>query len=399
MPDFAYVAKDENGVTVRGTLTAPSEFELGDKLSAMGYLLVYSQPSKWFHDFSIERISRKDLISFTVHLSTVISAGIPLLTGLMDMSEQTEKKRFRRVIEDLARNVQGGSSLSQAMGKHPRVFSELYVNMISAGETTGNIEGVLNDLIDFLGWQDDLAAEVTQALIYPIVILGAGILLVFFLLSFVLPRFMLIFQKAKVTLPLPTRILLGLSHFFSNYWYFIALAIVGIAFILRYTANTKRGRLLIDRIKLNIPIFGPLVRKVALSRFSHYMASLLKAGIHITEALWVAERVIGNAVLARVIRQALIRVEEGESLSDCLRQSGEFPKLIVRMLAIGEKTSSLEMTLTKASEHYDKEVPYTIKKIFSIFEPVIIVLIGVIVVGIALSMFLPMYQMIRLMSH
>jgi type IV pilus assembly protein PilC len=399
MPEFTYKAVDAQGREVKGALNAPSELELEDRLREMGLTLVRARPETGVSLFSFERITRKDLISFTLHLSTVLSAGIPLLTGLRDMAEQTTKRRLRQVIEQIAEDVRAGASLSEALGRHPKVFSELYVNMVHAGEASGNVEGVLNELTAFLEWQDDLAASVTQALLYPIVILVAGVMLVFFLLSFVLPRFLDVFAKAKVQLPLPTRILLGISGFFARYWLLLLLLAAGLVVLVIRLKRTPRGAMLWDRFKLNLPIFGGLIRRVALSRFAHHMGTLLKAGIDITEALWVAERVIGNAVLAQIIRNALVRVREGEPLSRTLEQSGEFPPLIVRMFQIGERTSSLELTLSKVSEHYDKEVPVTIKRIFSIFEPVVIVFLGAVVVGIALSMFLPMYQMIRLMSR
>ncbi len=398
MAVYSYTAKDQNGQTVKGVLNADDMDHLYHQLSQKGAFLIKARPRTRLSDITFERITRKDLISFTVHLSTIFSASIPLDVGLKDVADQTEKEKFRRIIEDVAKNVSEGAALSDALNKHPRVFSELYVNMIAAGEAGGNVEEVLNDLIDFIGWQDDLAADVKQALVYPLVILGAGILLIFFLLAFVLPRFLFVFQKAKVVLPLPTRILLFVSSFFAEYWLFIAAGMISAFFLFRFVMSTERGRYFIDSVKLKLPVFGSLIRKIALSRFSHYMGTLLKAGLDIIETLWVAERVIGNSVLARIIRNALVRVKEGESLSYCLEQSGEFPPLIIRMLAIGEKTSSLEMTLEKVSKHYDKEVPYTIKKIFSLLEPLLIIFLGLIVVGIALSMFLPMYQMIRLMS-
>ncbi|MBN2054315.1 type II secretion system F family protein [bacterium] len=397
--DFAYTAIDMQGRTVKGVMAADSERQLHGKLRDLGYMLLDLDPVRASFSLTFERINRKDLISFTVSLSTVLSAGIPLLTGLRDIEAQTDKAGFRRIIQDVARNVAAGAGLSEALSKHPRVFSPLYVNMVAAGERTGNIEEVLNDLIASLSWQDDLAAEVKQALIYPAVLFSAGCLLVFFLLSFVLPRFLVVFQKAKVELPLPTRILLAISYLFSHYWYVVLLAIAALFIGYRLILRNDAGRLFVDRFILRIPIFGALIRKVALSRFAHYLAALLRAGVDIIEALWVAERVIGNAVLARVIRLSLIRVKEGESLSGCLAQSGEFPSLITRMIGIGERTGALEMALVKVSQHYDKEVPYTIKKIFAIFEPLIIVFLGFLVVGIALSMFLPLYQMIRLMSR
>ncbi len=274
MPEFTYKAVDAQGREVKGALNAPSELELEDRLREMGLTLVRARPETGVSLFSFERITRKDLISFTLHLSTVLSAGIPLLTGLRDMAEQTTKRRLRQVIEQIAEDVRAGASLSEALGRHPKVFSELYVNMVHAGEASGNVEGVLNELTAFLEWQDDLAASVTQALLYPIVILVAGVMLVFFLLSFVLPRFLDVFAKAKVQLPLPTRILLGISGFFARYWLLLLLLAAGLVVLVIRLKRTPRGAMLWDRFKLNLPIFGGLIRRVALSRSAHHMGTL-----------------------------------------------------------------------------------------------------------------------------
>ena len=398
MPEYQYIAVDDSGNSKRGTMFVENEQYLESKLKEMGYILVKAEEIKTTGFSLFERINRKDLIQFTVHLSTILDAGIPLLVGLRDIASQTQKRKMRYIIDDIANRIEAGASLSEAMSEHSNVFSELYVNMIYAGEKTGNLEEVLNDLIDFLSWQDELAANVKQAMIYPAVILVAGMLLILFLLSFVLPRFLIVFKKAKVQLPLPTRVLLTLSSFFEKYWIFVILFLISLIVIVKLLLKTEKGRYFFDSIKLKLPIFGSLIKKVALSRFAHYMASLLKSGVDIVESLWVAERVIGNAVLARVIRESIMRVKDGEPLSACLSESGHFPPLIVRMIQIGESTGTIDTTLTKVSEHYDKEVPYTIKKIFAIFEPLMIILLGAVVVSIALSMFLPMYQMIRIMS-
>ncbi len=400
MPTYYYNAKNEAGATVSGHLSAINELDLEERLQNRGLFLISAKPgSAKPLDVSFERINRKDLITFTIHLATVLSAGVPMLTGLEDLCNQTEKEKFRLVIEDLLYLVQSGLSLSEALERHPEVFSELYVNMVRAGEATGNVEGVLKDLVSFLEWQEELSSNILQALIYPSVLLGAISMLVIFLFTFVLPRFVEIFQKSDMPLPMMTRIVLGISSIFTSYWYILLVLIISSLAGYRLLKGSDWGRYFIDRVKLNLPIFGQLIRKIALSRFSHHLGALTRAGVDITQSLWIAEKVIGNEVLSRVIRNALVRLKEGERLSVSLSASGEFPPLILRMLAIGEQTGSLEMTLEKVSQYYDREVPATIRRIFAIIEPVIIIVLGLVIIGIAISVYVPLYQMVRLMPQ
>ena len=399
MPSFTYKAKNEYGKTIKGTLIASNEDQLAASLDQIGLYLISAKKTTIAASYlSWESIKRKDLITFTVHLSTTLSAGIPILQSLQDLIEQSEKPRFKNIIEDVSRNIQAGSSLSEALSKHPKVFSELYVSMVKAGETTGNVDKVLNDLVAFLEWQELLAMDVKQATIYPAFVLSAVISLVVLLMTFVFPRFTVIFERTNAPLPLPTRVVMGISHFTTSYWFIIVLLVMALIVSHRLAVKTPGGRYLFDKLKLKLPVFGNLLRKIALSRFSHHFGALLKAGVEIYHSLMVTEKVVGNTVIAKVISSARDYISAGESLSESLKKGNEFPSLVIRMIAIGESSGNLDKTLGKVSQYYDREVPITIKKVFAVFEPIVIASLAVVVLGMALSMFLPLYQMLNLVG-
>ena len=399
MQSFTYRAKDEHGKTIRGTLIAVNEDQLAITLDQMGLYLISAKKTKVAESYlGWEKIKRKDLITLSVHLSTTLSAGIPILQALQDLIEQTEKPRFKKIMEDISRHIQAGSSFSEALSKHPKVFSELYVSIVKAGETTGNLEKVLNDLVTFLEWQESLAMDVKQATIYPAFVLSAVICLVILLMTFVFPRFTVIFEKTNVPLPLPTRVVMGISHFITSYWFIILLLVTAMAISYRLVVKIPRGRYFFDKLKLKLPVLGNLLRKIALSRFSHHFSALLKAGVEIYHSLMVTEKVVGNTVIAKVISSARDYISTGETLSESLKKGNEFPSLVIRMISIGESSGSIDKTLDKVSQYYDREVPVTIKKVFAIFEPIVIATLAVIVLGMALSMFLPLYQMLSLVG-
>jgi len=399
MPNFTYKARDEAGKTIKGTLIAENEEELAQALDRMKLYLVSAFPIKADKlQISRVKVKRKELISFTVHLAITVSAGISLLQGLQDLMEETEQSGFKKVVEDIRGNIIAGSSLSESLERHPRVFSELYVSIVRAGEVTGNMEVVLSDLVKFLEWQEELASSVKQATIYPAFILGAVSLLIVLLMAFVFPRFAVIFENTNVPLPTPTRIVMSISHIFTRYWWCLILGIAGTIGGYRVLANIPAGRLIFDRFKLNFPVFGELLRKIAISRFAYYLGTLYKAGIGISQSLLVVERVVGNAAIAKAISVARDQVVSGESMSKALGNSNEFPSLVIRMIKVGESTGNMDGTLAKVSQYYDREIPATIKKVFAIFEPMIVAFLAFVVLGMALSMFLPLYQIMGLVG-
>ncbi|MFQ5863069.1 MAG: type II secretion system F family protein [Candidatus Brocadiales bacterium] len=404
MPQYNYTAIDDYGKATQGTLVAGDEEELATNLSLMGYYLLTATETKEKkkakvkaqkgpkRTFSIGRVKPREVITFTHHLSTVLSAGIPIIQGLDDLVEQTPDARFKGILTEIRDDVQAGSNLSDAMAKHPKAFSELYVNILRAGETTGELDKVLAELGRFMEWQEEMRANVKQITIYPIVVFSAVVLLVGYLFTFVFPKFIKILEQLNVPLPLPTLIVMAISDFMRNNWYFVLIGIAGTIATINVIIRFPWGRYAFDRFKLGVPIFGTLFRKIALSRFSHFMALLYSAGVDILQSLSVVEKVVGNEVIARVINRAREQVRAGRRLSEPLRASKEFPPMVVRMVEIGEISGQLDKTLQKVSEFYDREIPQTVKKVFSAFEPIMILTLAGIVLLVALSMYLPLYS-------
>ena len=398
MPVFAYKARDASGRETEGVLEAENSGVLVERLGELGYVVTKvsrAKAAKAKGKVRGKKVKRRDLITFTIHLGTVLSAGVPLLTGLQDLARETEKPNFKRVIQDVTAQVENGSMLADAMATHPQVFSQLYVSMVRAGEATGRVDEVLDRLVPYMEWQEELASKIREAIAYPAVVITVITGVIIFLFVFPIPRFASIFKKYDMKLPLPTRIVIGISKFLINYGVYAFAGLVAVFFILRtLVKKTKTARRLWDKFKLKLPLFGTLVRKVALSRFSHTLSALYRAGVEITECLRIVEQVIGNVILANVVHEAHDRIRAGGSMPEALAESGEFPSLVLRMVSIGDETGELDMTLEKVSLYYDREVPYTIRRIFAIAEPLIIVSMGLIVGTVALSVFLPLYGMI-----
>jgi type IV pilus assembly protein PilC len=400
VPRYEYSAIDDYGKKVRGTLLAPDEIGIRDALASMGlHLLQAVERSAGANLFSFRvKIRRSDIIQFTYHLKTLLGAGISIVVALGDLAEQSEHPLLREVILDVRRNVQAGAGLCESFALHPEAFPESYVSIVRAGETTGNLEGVLADLAEFLTWQEELAGTIRQATYYPLTVVSAVMGLVFILFTFVFPRFIKIFQAAQVELPLPTRIVIAISTFFRDYGIYLLASIVLAYVALRLYRRTEAGRLRVDAWKLRIPLVGPMIRSIEISRFSHFLGLLFRAGVETVHSLWVVERVIGNRVIASVVRTAREELTAGGSLSAALGKSGEIPPMVVRMLSAGESSGRLDDTLSNVSKHYDREVPKTIKKTFAILEPAIVIFLAVIVLGAALSFFLALYKMVGAMG-
>jgi len=302
------------------------------------------------------------------------------------------------VLRDVRRNVQSGATLSSAFALHGDIFPEVFVSIIRSGEATGNLDGVLKDLNRFMAWQEELAKTIRQATYYPATVVCMVGGLVVLLFTVVFPRFLSIFKGAVVELPLPTRIVIAISEFFRDKGPYLALALVLGIVALRMYNRTEAGRLRVDGWKLRIPLVGEVIRSIEMSQFAHFTASLFRAGVEMTQALAVVEKVIGNRVIAAVIRRAREELIAGGGLSVALHKSGEFPPMVVRMVSAGESSGNLDATLENVSAFYDREVPAVVKKTFAVLEPAMTILLAVVVLGAALSFFLALYEMIGSMG-
>jgi general secretion pathway protein F len=351
-------------------------------------------------DFSLtlltERISPQDLALLTRQLSTLVGAGLPLVDCLSALVEQVESARIKRMLSQVREQVTEGTSLADALKGHPRVFSDLYINMVRAGEASGSLDIVLLRLADYTENYAALRDKVRSALTYPVLmgVVGAGIL--FFLLSYVVPKVTKLFSENQATLPLMTTILLAISGFLQEYWWLVLGTVVMIAVSIRVSTRTPAGRLRFDRFTLAIPYVGKLVKKVALARFARTLSTLLTSGITLLNALDIVKNVVSNTVLSNAIDDARSSIREGQNIAPPLKKSGLFPAMLVHMIAVGEKSGELESMLAKAADAYDREVESSVTAITSILEPVMILVGGGVVLFIVMAILLPIFELNQL---
>lgn len=399
MPAYTYRARDDAGRAVAGILEAPSEGELDSSLRNQGLYVISVREqapprTKSAKAASVGRISRRDLVLFTVHLATILGAGISLAEGLREFAKEAPNPKMRAVAEGILEAVENGALLSEAMSRMPKTFPEVYVAMVKAGEASGHLDQVLMDLVASVEWQDGLVRQVRQASIYPLLLLSALFGLTTLLFTFVLPRFAAILTKTGAPLPLPTKIVLGLGNFMQANWQTVFLGIFALVVGYRFVLSFPAGRFLMDRVKLRLPIFGNIILKVALGRFAHHMETLHRAGVDFVVTLTVVERVVGNAAIARAVAQVRERVMAGMSFTDALRSTGRFPPLVLRMIGSGELSGTLDDSLAKVTQYYNREVPEAVRQLFTFLEPAMIACLTVVVLGAILSVYLPIYTIL-----
>ncbi len=403
MPVYEYNALNSKGKTVTGIIDADSSKTARLKLRKSGIFTTElkentrtstKEPTK---DISIstllKKVKQQDISIMTRQLSTLVGAGLPLLEALTALVDQTNNPFLKKVIATVRERVNEGSTLADALSEHPRVFSRLFSNMVRAGESSGALEIVLLRSADYTESQLALRNKIWATLAYPILMLLIGSGVLFFLLTFVIPIVTGIFSDLEQTLPLPTLILISISDFLSKVWWIIILAIVGFIFWIKKYVRTSRGRVVIDRIKLKLPLFGNLINKIAISRFSRTLQILLSTGVNILDSLDIVKTIVNNEVLAEVIETAKENIREGEDIAPPLERSGLFPPIVIHMIAIGEKSGRLEEMLSRVSDAYDNEVQTTIQGITSLLEPLMILVMGLVVGFIVISILLPIFEM------
>jgi len=404
MPDFAYVAVGPDGQRIEGTATASSEDALATMLRAQDRFLVQARPATSdIIDLSqirvLERITRRDVIFFTAQLSTIVSAGVNLVDGLVDVERQSSKFRLKRIVAGIRRDVESGLPLSTALEHHPEAFDELYVNIVRAGEATGRVDRALDDLVKQLEWQDNLASRIREATTYPLIIVGLLSVLLTVLVVFTIPQFAKVYRgiNANLQLPLPTRIVQTVATAIGTNWYVIVGALLVAYLWYQYRMQTPEGAIWISRATLRIPVVGDAIRKIAFSRFAHYFGTLHEAGLEVVPTLALMERVLGNAYLSYRFRFAVNRVLAGESLSAALAAVGEFPPVVLQMLSLGEKTGEVARSLEQVRVYYDREVDTSVKRALTLFGPIALAGLATIFVLIAVAFYLPMFNLARAM--
>jgi type IV pilus assembly protein PilC len=406
MPEtFQYKVKDKTGKLVEGSLEAENAQLVVSKLRSMGYVPIEIEQRTGVNvhkDLKLpgfsDRIKLKDVAVFSRQFATMINSGLSLLRSLYILAEQTESKPLAETVNQVRMDVERGSSLSAALAKHPKAFSRLYVSMVRAGEVGGALDSVLLRLAETIEKQVELRRKVKSAMTYPVVVAALVLIIVTAMLLFVIPMFQNIYKELGGTLPLPTQVLINISKICRSFWWLIFGVEIGAAIGFRKWINSDEGRKKWDAIKLKVPIFGKLVRKTALARFSRTLSALVRSGVPILESLDIVAETSGNNVVAEAVRDTQAGVKQGEPLSKRLEEHEVFPQMVVQMMAVGEETGALDEMLDKIADFYDQEVEATVDALTSLIEPLLIVVMGVCVGGMIISLYLPMFNIIKLIK-
>jgi type IV pilus assembly protein PilC len=401
MPVYVFDGRTLQGTRVSGERVADSKAALTTLLQRERIRPVkIKEKGKEFAlpTFGSQKVTAKELAVFYRQFSVMIDAGLPLVQCLEILASNQENAAFQKILTDTRARVEGGSTLANAMREHPKAFDALAVNMIEAGETGGILDTILQRLAGYVEKAVKLRAAVKSALIYPVAVVTIAVLVIALLLWKVVPIFANLFASLGVALPLPTRIVVGLSNFIGTFgWVFIVLGI-GIFMAFRAYYRTEKGRYNVDFVMLRIPVIGSLLRKIAVARFTRTLGTLISSGVPLLESMDITARTSGNAVVERAILNVRKAVEEGRTLTDPLRESEVFPNMVVQMIAVGEQTGAMDAMLQKIADFYEAEVDAAVKDMLTLLEPIIISFLGVTVGGVVISMYLPMFELISKLS-
>ncbi len=396
MPSFEWKGRDRGGRPQGGVLVADSKEAVLAVLRRQQIVpITVKEKGKEIALPKLRRgINEKVLAVFTRQFSVMIDAGLPLVQCLQILGEQQENKTFQRILLQVREDVESGSSLANAMKKHPAAFNELYTNMVAAGEAGGILDTILQRLATYIEKAAKLKSQVKSAMIYPIAVISIAALVVYIILWKVIPVFGSLFASLGAELPLPTRIVVALSKFVGRYWWAIGGAIAAAVVAIRQYYGTEQGRMTIDGLLLKTPILGTVLRKIAVARFCRTLGTLLSAGVPVLESLEITARTSGNAVIEKSILEVRKQVEEGKALADPLRSTHQFPPMVVQMISVGEATGAMDTMLGKIAEFYEDEVDAAVAGMMKLIEPVLILFLGVVIGGIVIAMYLPMFTLI-----
>ena len=394
MPKFQWKGRNRYGDVVKGDRVARSKEELAESLQREQITHVTVTPKKMDMNITLmerKKVSTKELAIYSRQLSVLIDAELPLIQGLNILAEQAKNKYFKRVITEVREDVEAGSTLNQAKRKFPKVFDNLFCNLIASGEQSGSLDVMLRRLAEYLEKNVKLKSQVKQAMTYPSAILGFSVLVMIFMMWKIVPIFSTIFLELGSALPFITQVLVDTSNFVQKYILFIFLGIITFVFLFRYAKKTEAGRKIIDPLTLKIPLFGGLFTKVGLSRVTRTMSTLLSGGVPMLECLKITSSTAGNIVIETSIMNSRSMVAEGTSLTDAFKETGKFPYMMVQMIGVGEATGTLDAMLAKLAVFYDEEVEATVGSLLSILEPVLLIFVGLMVGIMVISMYLPIF--------
>jgi type IV pilus assembly protein PilC len=395
MPQFTYTARAINGDLKSATIDAPNRDEVIRQLRSLKLNVVKIDEGSAQKKKRMGSIKMRDIVIFTRQFSTMINSGLPLVQALDILAMQSENPALKDVTRQVVFDVESGNTVADALRKHPKAFTELYVNMVAAGEAGGILDTILMRLAVFMEKNDALVRKVKGAMIYPGVIMSVAAIAITVLLVFVIPTFETMFASANIPLPLPTRIVIAASRFLKGYWYMVVAAAVALVFVLRRFYATPDGKLTIDRLLLKAPVLGDVLRKSAVSRFTRTLGTLISSGVSILDGLEITAKTAGNRVIQDAIMESRASIAGGETIAAPLKKSQVFPPMVISMIAVGEQTGGLDEMLSKIADFYDEEVDAAVSGLLALMEPVMIVFLGVVVGGMVVAMYLPIFDMVN----
>jgi type IV pilus assembly protein PilC len=396
MPVWTYSAR-----TVGGDIRR-SEIDLPSKDHVIAYLrrqkLIPVSVREKPKDISLaqrKKVKSREIVIFTRQFATMINAGLPLVQALDILARQTENAVLKKAVQDTLYDVEAGNTLADALSQHPKIFSQLYVNMVAAGESGGLLDTILLRLATFLEKSEQLARKVKGAMVYPAVVLSVAVIAIAILLLFVIPTFESVFSSFNQQLPLPTRMVIGMSGLLQSYWWAMAGSIVMGVLIFRRWVSTTGGRLRFDRLMLRMPVLGPLVRKAAIARFTRTLGTMLASGVTILDGLEITARTAGNRVIHDAVMESRTAIAGGKSISEPLKETDVFPPMVTQMIHVGEETGDLDGMLSKIADFYDDEVDVAVENLLKVLEPALIVILGTVVGGMIVAMYLPIFGLVN----
>lgn len=400
---FSYRVRDKQGKIITGAIEAESQTAVASKLRSMGYIVLDISEKKEGFSLSLPGFSKKvkikDLTVFARQFATMINSGVSITRALGILTEQTTNPTLREVINQVRKDVESGLSLSEALGKQSKIFPPIFVNMVKAGEAGGVLDEVLLRLADHYEREANLRSRVKSALTYPVAVFVFSLIIAFVMITFIVPVFMNMFESLGGELPAATQMLVNLSNFIRSRWYILFGSLFALYYGFKIFKSRPRGRYIVDSIKLKLPVFGKLTQKMALAKFSRTLATLISSGVPILQALDIVADTAGNAVITAAIRESRSSIKEGESIAKPLSRSPVFPPMVVQMISVGEETGSLDNMLKKIADFYDEEVTATVDSLTSLLEPVLMIFMGIMIGGIVISLYLPMFQVISVLNQ
>ena len=402
MPVYVWVAETKRGRKLKGEIDAANEAIALNQLKKRNFTVkkLKPKPKDLFENISFlkPKVTNKDLVVFTRQFSTMIDAGLPLVQGLTILAEQSENPTFKNILKDITKDVEGGSTLAEAMKKHPKVFDDLFVNLVAAGEVGGILDTILRRLATFIEKAEKLKSQIKGAMTYPAVVVSIAIIVIAVILVFVIPVFEDMFKSFGSALPGPTQIVVNMSRFMKGNIHWVILAVGAIVYAFKRYRNTEKGRKQTDALLLKMPVFGELLKKTAVARFTRTLGTMISSGVPILDALEIVAKTSGNVIIEEILYEVRGSIAEGQTIAEPLSENDIFPGMVIQMIAVGEATGALDTMLEKIADFYDDEVDAAVAALTSMLEPLLMLFLGGSIGGLVIAMYLPIFGMAAAMG-